>query len=97
MPRASSGAAASSAADPAAAVRAELRDAVRQCRERCLYDASKWAAQQLAGLPPEPEGAPAPAITADPACSGAEADAHELARSFFDLRVRCRWALPRRR
>eukprot|EP00250_Pteridium_aquilinum_P025082 c3012_g1_i1 orf=380-2110(+) len=39
------------AAPPVSSYRLELRCAIRQLRERGLYAASKWAAEQLIGLP----------------------------------------------
>ncbi|CAI7812335.1 unnamed protein product [Closterium sp. NIES-54] len=45
--------AAAAAASPAVK-RAELRAAVRELRDRCLFQASAWAAEQLIGLPTMP-------------------------------------------
>ncbi|CAI5536521.1 unnamed protein product, partial [Closterium sp. Naga37s-1] len=45
--------AAAAAASPAVK-RAELRAAVRELRDRCLFQASAWAAEQLIGLPAMP-------------------------------------------
>ncbi|CAI5512534.1 unnamed protein product [Closterium sp. Naga37s-1] len=45
--------AAAAAASPAVK-RAELRAAVRELRDRCLFQASSWAAEQLIGLPAMP-------------------------------------------
>lgn len=74
--------------------RQQLRLAVRHCRERGLYEAAKWAAVQLNGLRPDPEGAtPAndPSPTDDPNLTSAEDDAHHLALAHFDVRVGAGW------
>ncbi|CAK9138671.1 unnamed protein product [Ilex paraguariensis] len=34
--------------------RSELRTAIRQLSDRCLYSASKWAAEQLVGIEQDP-------------------------------------------
>ena len=61
-------------------VRRELRAAVHDTRRRGLLYATKWAAEQLAGLPPaQAEGAWEAPVPADP-------DVLQLARSYFDLK-----------
>jgi hypothetical protein len=66
---------------------AELRRAVKDCRDRGLFTAAKWAAVQLAGLPRN--GVPGSSVYMD-ATGGGEAtdDTYELARTLFDLKVR---------
>lgn len=71
---------------------AELRRAVVDCRERALAGPAKWAAQQLVGLPPEARESDSGSAVATGSSSGGtlsrlEADAYQLARSLFDLRV----------
>lgn len=65
-------------------VRKDLRRAVFDCRERALYEAAAWAAQQLAGLPEE-------TIPLEPGevrpGGEEESDCYLLAKSFFDLKV----------
>lgn len=71
------------AANPEAVrlARAELRKAVHDSRRRGLLYATKWAAEQLAGLPPE---ATAPE-TAASAWEG-DADVLQMAHAYFDLK-----------
>ena len=66
--------------DPAQtqAARVELRAAVHDTRRRGLLYATKWAAEQLAGLPAAPAGAAAQAE--------GDSDVLVLARSYFDLK-----------
>lgn len=64
--------------------RQELRQAVRDCRERGLYSSAKWAAVQLAGLPPGEQSS----STAEDSFSVVHDDTFELARSYFDVKVR---------
>ncbi|GAB2289936.1 anaphase-promoting complex component apc8 [Dionaea muscipula] len=40
--------------DSKEACRSELRDAIRQLSDRCLYSASKWASEQLVGIEQDP-------------------------------------------
>lgn len=70
--------------DTQADIRKELRRAIFDCRERGLYEATAWAAQQLAGLPEET----AP-LEPGEVCPGGEdeSDCYLLAKSFFDLKV----------
>jgi hypothetical protein len=79
--------------DRNAADRSELRRAVRDCRERGLYESAKWAALNLGGLPPAP-GGDSPAVdhssdrsAPDPSLTSAESDSYDLALCHFDVRV----------
>lgn len=77
----------------AAAAKQELRQAVSDCRERGLFAAAKWAAQQLVALPvdqdPSSSGAAAGHAPSNSSvgASSAERDLFDLARSFFDCKV----------
>lgn len=68
----------------AAQWRQQLRQAVRDCRDRGLTTSAKWASQQIAGLDGND-------VSLSPAASAqavtAEDDVYELARSMFDLKV----------
>lgn len=64
--------------------RKDLRRAVFDCRERALYEAAAWAAQQLAGLPEET----VPLEPGEVRPGGEEeSDSYLLAKSYFDLKV----------
>lgn len=63
--------------------RAELRKAVIHLRARGLNAPAKWAAEQLAGLPSDPEGESLLEANADEH----EDDTYLLAKSYFDLKV----------
>lgn len=69
-----------------ASVGRELLQAVSDCRIRGLLVPAKWAAAALCGLPEEGVAAAA----AHPSSVGCPTPgpAFELARSFFDLKVR---------
>jgi len=60
-------------------VRAELRQAVEETRRRGLLHASRWAAEQLQGLPAAGGAAPLPTALAP------ESDSMLLARSYYDV------------
>ena len=76
------------------AARKELRQAIADCKERRLIESVKWAAQQLAGLPP-PQGESSckqrssvwEDVMMPKANSEEEEDRYQLAISLFDLRV----------
>jgi Anaphase promoting complex subunit 8 / Cdc23 len=75
----------------AAQTRQELRQAIRDCRERRLDVSSKWAAQQLAGMGEDTAGShqrPQFPQELSSFSSIQEDDAYQLAVSHFDFRVR---------
>ena len=74
----------------AAQARQELRQAIRDCRERRLEVSAKWAAQQLAGMGEDAAGSQQQRIPQEssPSASIQEEDAYQLAVSHFDCRVR---------
>ena len=67
--------------------RVELRQAVIELSARGLYASSKWAAEQLNGLPDSNDD------DSQPSTSGSslehEDNVYLLAKSFFDLKVYC--------
>lgn len=66
------------------AIRKELRRAIFDCRERGLYEASAWAAQQLTALPENTVP-----LEAGEVCPGGEdeSDCYLLAKALFDCKV----------
>lgn len=77
----------------------ELRQAVVDCNARGLMESSRWAAQQLAGLPEEETGTGVASLEPVQPVWSREDDRHALARCHFDVKVLClvlclqRWAL----
>ena len=71
----------------AAQARQELRQAIRDCRERRLDVSTKWAAQQLAGMGEDSSGSQQRPQESNPFASIQEEDAYQLAVSHFDFRV----------
>ena len=73
-----------------AGARQELRQAIKDCNDRRLYESAKWAAQQLAGIVDNSNGSHPPANLNDPSPSitAAEEDALQLALCHFGFRVR---------
>lgn len=65
--------------------RIELRQAIKDCRDRGLFAAAKWAAVQLAGLPATDQTASNNANA--PGSNEPYDETFELARSFFDIKV----------
>ncbi|EFJ14516.1 hypothetical protein SELMODRAFT_268860 [Selaginella moellendorffii] len=64
--------------------RLQLRRAIRELRDRGLYTAAKWAAEQLVGLPEDRENVgPAPVPDEE---DGGDGDVFLLAKAFFDMR-----------
>ena len=87
------------------ALRAHLRQAVFDCRERGLTEAAAWAAQQLNGLPKaDPAAAAAIASTSGKHCTQRaeayddESDIFLYAKALFDQKVSqgslSGWCLP---
>lgn len=71
-------------------VAAQLRQAVKDCRERRLDEAAKWAAQQLTGMHPSKDlnrSINDVFPTAPSKFTTAEHDAYQLALCHFDFRV----------
>ena len=70
--------------------RSQLRQAIKDCRERRLSEASRWAALQLSGMTGPPDDQATPSAPADQPASGSleEEDAYQLAVAHFDFRVR---------
>ncbi|KAJ0970665.1 hypothetical protein J5N97_018624 [Dioscorea zingiberensis] len=78
--------------------RSELRAAVRHLGDRCLHTASKWAAELLVGIEPDPSAAiPAPSVSssrATPSSSASSSSApHHHSAYLSSLRRRLRPAV----
>ena len=72
----------------ASEARQELRQAIRDCRERRLDVSAKWAAQQLAGMVGEDSsGSHESPQESSPCSSIQEEDSYQLALCHFDFRV----------
>ncbi len=75
----------------AARIRAELRVAVVDCRERGLHHAAKWAAEQLQGVQvdgsgPGPSSRGGQAPTSSAPAPEPDSDQYQLAKTLFDVR-----------
>ncbi|KAK1305406.1 Anaphase-promoting complex subunit 8 [Acorus calamus] len=72
--------------------RSELRTAIRQLGDRCLYSASKWAAEQLMGMDPETTTAAAATASSskhhNPQSSSSTRLLHRESSSFLRRRLR---------
>jgi hypothetical protein len=66
-------------------IRAELRQAVFDCRERGLYEAASWAAQQLTSLRATQQPSPTEGVGVPG--GERESDAYLVAKSLFDCKV----------
>ncbi|KAL6784802.1 APC8A [Auxenochlorella protothecoides x Auxenochlorella symbiontica] len=64
----------------------ELRQAVVDCNARGLMESSRWAAQQLAGLPEEETGTGEASLEPVQPVWSREDDRHALARCHFDVK-----------
>ena len=73
------------------AVRAELRAAAAELRERGLAHAACWAAEQLAGLRQDADGEGQPAASPpQPSAAAPDPDALLLAKAYCDAQVQRR-------